>query len=289
MAQALADALSTSELQQQDDALAFEHVESFNILCVGESGLGKSTFLRDIFAHLDPTKQQEMKRRVAEQAAKVAELDDLIDRNETESKQCDDKRALELRQEKKTLRGSRDEARAALEALRADRRRQEHAVADLRLEIQALDRRVRELRGARDEEEDDDEAERLGREVLCQQAELSRQQELLTAELRRSNLDREPERGQGGGGHERGQGGGQGGGGQGGGGQGGGGQGKAAAQSGSDAGASGSGGHGSPRGSSAGQTRDVSARLIKGMPLYDGARQGLDVTLIDTPGDGDLL
>ena len=29
----------------------------------------------------------------------------------------------------------------------------------------------------------------------------------------------------------------------------------------------------------------VSARLIKGMPLYDGARQGLDVTLIDTPGD----
>ena len=58
MAQALADALSPSELQQQqDDALAFEHVESFNILCVGESGLGKSTFLRDIFAHLDPTKQ----------------------------------------------------------------------------------------------------------------------------------------------------------------------------------------------------------------------------------------
>jgi len=285
MAQALADALSPSELlQQQDDALAFEHVESFNILCVGESGLGKSTFLRDIFAHLDPTKQQELKRRVAEQAAKVAELDDLIGRNETESKQCDDKRALELRQEKKTLRGSRDEARAALEALRADRRRQEHAVADLRLEIQALDRRVRELRGARDEEEEDDEAERLGQEVLCQQAELSRQQELLTAELRRSNLDRDPERDQGGDGQERGQGGGQGGGGQGGGGHG-----SAAAQSGADAGASGSGGHGSPRGSSAGQTRDVSARLIKGMPLYDGARQGLDVTLIDTPGDGDLL
>jgi len=163
MAQALADALPPSELQQDDDALAFEHVESFNILCVGESGLGKSTFLRDIFAHLDPTKQQEMidryipgstgvsvcegasvaapcgvrvvvpttiflsnlssiylsqemKRCVAEQAAKVAELDDLIDRNETESKQCDDKRALELRQEKKTLRGGRDEARAALEA-----------------------------------------------------------------------------------------------------------------------------------------------------------------------------
>ena len=51
-----------------------------------------------------------------EQAARVAELDDLIDRNETEGKQCDDKRALELRQEKKTLRGARDEARTALDA-----------------------------------------------------------------------------------------------------------------------------------------------------------------------------
>jgi hypothetical protein len=35
---------------------------------------------------------------------------------------------------------------------------------------QALDGRVRELRGARDDEGDDDEAERLGREVLRQQA-----------------------------------------------------------------------------------------------------------------------
>ena len=34
---------------------------------------------------------------------------------------------------------------------------------------------------------------------------------------------------------------------------------------------------------------DVVERLIKEMPLYDGARQGLDVTLIDTPGYGDLL
>ena len=53
---------------------------------------------------------------MAEQAAKVAEFLDLIDRNETESKQCDDKRALELRQEKRTLRGGRDEVRASLEA-----------------------------------------------------------------------------------------------------------------------------------------------------------------------------
>lgn len=37
------------------------------------------------------------------------------------------------------------------------------------------------------------------------------------------------------------------------------------------------------------QTREVTARLIKGMPLYDGATKGLDVTLIDTPGYGDLV
>ena len=48
---AMAHALAEDEIQESaDDALAFEHIESFNILCVGESGLGKSTFLRDIFA-----------------------------------------------------------------------------------------------------------------------------------------------------------------------------------------------------------------------------------------------
>ena len=73
--------------------------------------------------------------------------------------------------------------------------------------------------------------------MLDQQAELSRQQELLAAELRRSNLDRDLDHDQGGCEQERGQGGGQGGG-------------------------SGSGRHGS----TPGQTRDVRARLIKGMP-----------------------
>lgn len=105
---AMAHALAEDEIQESaDDALAFEHIESFNILCVGESGLGKSTFLRDIFAsaelrleltlpiiqpaagplslrltrpgptwrrHLDPTKQQEMQRRVAEQVSRASTL-----------------------------------------------------------------------------------------------------------------------------------------------------------------------------------------------------------------------
>ena len=139
--------------------------------------------------------------------------------------------------------------------------------------------------------------------MLGQQAELSRQQELLAAELRRSNLDRDLDRDQAGGDQRGGdQGGGEGGGGEGdggeggegegGGGEGGGGEGDAAAQQpDSGGGGSGSGRYGklaplwearsqlqhgcSGRywSSAPGQTRDVSARLIKGMPLYDGARQ----------------
>ena len=55
MAQALADALSPAELQQ-DDALTFEHIESFNILCVGESGLYERlawlAAARNLYSHL---------------------------------------------------------------------------------------------------------------------------------------------------------------------------------------------------------------------------------------------
>ena len=87
MAQVLAD-------RDDGDALAFEHKESFNILCAGESRLGKSTFLRNIFAHVDPTKQQEMKLRVAEQERTVIELEDHIGRITKMSRQCDDKRVL---------------------------------------------------------------------------------------------------------------------------------------------------------------------------------------------------
>ena len=55
MAQALAEGVLAADVRGSDasddgDALAFEHVESFNMLCVGESGLGKSTFLRDVCA-----------------------------------------------------------------------------------------------------------------------------------------------------------------------------------------------------------------------------------------------
>ena len=222
------------------DSLAFEHVEAFNLLCVGESGLGKSTFLRDVFAHLDPTKIHQMKRRVAQQKAVVDSLEDAIRRNEQESKQCDDQKALTLRDERSTLKAKRDEALTELSTLRQDKRRQEEAVAELRREIQAFDEKLTDLRSRRDAEDDDDEAKALGQQVLQEQEALKQRCATLASELRRSNLDKESdkedER------QEKGQ-----------------------------------------------QTTEITARLIEGMPLFDGARQALDVTLIDTPGYGDML
>ncbi|KOO33138.1 cbn-unc-59 protein, partial [Chrysochromulina tobinii] len=182
------------------DALAFKSIESFNILCVGESGLGKSTFLRDIFAHLDPTKFHEARRRVAAQRDVVHALEDAIRRNEQESRQCDDTRALQLREERVALKARRDEARAALDELRQQKRQQEQTVAQLRTEIAELEHLLCELRRRRDAEEDDEAATRIGHE-----------------------------------------------------------------------------------------TTEVSCRLIKEMPLFEGSRHGLDVTLIDTPGYGDVL
>ena len=228
------------------DALAFKSIESFNILCVGESGLGKSTFLRDIFAHLDPTKFHEARRRVAAQRDVVHALEDAIRRNEQESRQCDDTRALQLREERVALKARRDEARAALDELRQQKRQQEQTVAQLRTEIAELQHHVDELRRRRSAEEDAEAKKRIGHEVIAQQRALEQRQRQLHLELRRSNLDRDAE----GGGAEEG----------------------------------GSGGGRRPR-----QTTEVSCRLIKEMPLFEGSRHGLDVTLIDTPGYGDVL
>ena len=233
------------------DALAFKSIESFNILCVGESGLGKSTFLRDIFAHLDPTKFHEARRRVAAQCDVVHALEDAIRRNEQESRQCDDTRALHLREERVALKARRDEARATLDELRQQKRQQEQTVAQLRTEIAELEHLLCELRRRRDAEEDDKEATRIGHEVIAQQRALEQRQRQLHLELRRSNLDRDAE----GGGAEEG----------------------------------GGGGGGSGGGRRPSQTTEVSCRLIKEMPLFEGSRHGLDVTLIDTPGYGDVL
>jgi len=231
-------------VEEDEDGLALEHIESFNLLCAGESGLGKSTFLRNIFAHVDPTKLHEMRRRVAEQSNALVSLEDAIRRNEQESRQCDDTRSLQLREEKAALKVKRDEARAALERLRQARREQEQAVSALRADIYTLDLAHMALGVLRDAEEDDGVASRLGHEVIVLQGELKGLQQQLAAELRRSNLDKEEDE---------------------------------------TAGGAEGGGHSSK------QTTEVTARLIKEMPLFDGSRSGLDVSLIDTPGYGDLL
>ena len=75
------------DITEDADALAFEHVEKFNLMCVGESGLGKSTFLRNIFDHLEPSKLHEMRRLVAAQVEFVKSLEDKIARNEHEVRQ----------------------------------------------------------------------------------------------------------------------------------------------------------------------------------------------------------
>jgi len=235
--------LNNMQLLVDANATAFEHCENFNLLCVGESGLGKSTFLRDIFAHLDPTKQHEIKRRVAEQAKEVNELKDLIERNAKESHQCDDKRSLELMAEKKRLQARESAANQKLEGLQQEERQTEQAVAELRSEIEVLDEALGQLRRQRDDamiQEENEEAERLGHAVVAKQEELIRKRKALAAEqhnaLHRSNGE-----------HESG-----------------------AAEAGS-------------------QTKEVTTRLIKGMPLFAGSKRSLDVTLIDTPGYGDLL
>lgn len=225
------------EAEGDGEALKLEHVESFNIACVGESGLGKSTFLRDLFAHLDPTKLHALRRKMGAQIDKVRDLEDKIARNEQESRHCDDKTALELREEKQRLKDLLVTEREALGALRQAKHEQERAVRELKAEIKELEGQLGELRSRREAEEDHDAARALGHEVLKQDAALKEKRDHLAQELRRSNLDKD---------------------------------------------------EGSCATPPLGQTMEVTSRLIKEMPLYHGAQQGLDVTLIDTPGYGDL-
>ena len=227
----MAQELAEEEDRQDDGIMVFEHIESFNLLCAGESGLGKSTFLRNSFAHLDPTKWHEMKRQVAEKNEELRSLEEKIHRNEQESRQCDDRRSWQLREDKRELKVSRDEAQSALNDLLCEMRQQELAVTELRAEISQLEAKIRVHRSARDEEENDELASRMGQEVITLNLELMRMQSQLAAELRRENLDIDGGR----------------------------------------------------------QTTTIEPRVIREMPLFHGSKQGLEVTLIDAPGYGDLL
>jgi len=220
------------ERDEAEDSLKV--LESFNIMMVGESGLGKSTAQRNIFSHLDPTKLQEMKRRIAAQKEAVSALRESMERNRQEAKRCDDTRSMQLREEFEQLKIQVIEAEALLEEQRREKHRQALAVDALRQQIAELMERQKELREERDAVGTSfDEAQRLGTEVLELQVELRTKQEALADELRKGQLDR-------------------------------------------------------PTDGVIAQTTDVVPRLIEGMPLYAGAKEGLDVTLIDTPGYGDL-
>ena len=171
----MAEQLMTSEAHHLDvtsDALDFEHLESFNLLCAGESGLGKSTFLRNLFSHLDPTKQHVLRRRVATAREALEEREDAVARNEQERRICDDQRSVELIKLKRALVAERaealDELTAAIRELDAHRL----SVLRLRAEVACLDASLADARAGRDAEADHDAAEGLGEEVTRPRAAL---------------------------------------------------------------------------------------------------------------------
>ena len=74
---AMAQALDTPSLLpsvQEEPVVPIRAKHSFNIMFVGESGLGKSTFQRDIFHDLDPTWMAESDLQISVQVERRATL-----------------------------------------------------------------------------------------------------------------------------------------------------------------------------------------------------------------------
>ena len=144
------DAPGTTLLSLDSDTVALNHIESFNILLVGESGLGKTTFTRDLFSHVDPTKDQEAQRLVEEQHARIEALEDKRRRNKQESCECDDERSLVLIEERETLDSALLKEQEALREQKQQMQRQKEVVASLKAEVHELQGRHKELRRQRD-------------------------------------------------------------------------------------------------------------------------------------------
>ena len=218
--------------QSDDDKLTpkLEHIESFNIACVGESGLGKSTLLRSIFAHLEATKVMEMKGLIEKQQDEVQDIEDRIRRNTHESSTCeDDNRSLELLEGKRKLRKRYEEADGELRRLKDALHIYQGEVASLNAEICELEEQRKQLRQQRDAKEDLE----LGRQITELNKLLQQKCRDLRARKHRHNLDLE--------------------------------------------------------GANRRQTTKVETRTIESMPLYEGAKEGLEVTMIDMPGYGDIM
>lgn len=229
------DALT--EETNPEDQLKVEH--SFNIMFVGESGQGKSTLVRDMFNHLDPSKIQESNRLIAAQTQLRDETRDKRARNLQEAKLCDDKRSLELITERKKLDEQLKEIEAKLMELKRNHSAQRKAVSAITDELKQVTARQDSLRAMRDragEEGKDEDATRCAEEVI----ELEKEREALEAKLKaekRTTIDKDEKETQ---------------------------QGLMT------------------------QTLKVERRVIRGMPLYPGAKEGIDLGLIDIPGWGDV-
>ena len=231
--------VAAQDLDLNPDALSFDHIESFNVLVAGESGLGKSTFLRNLFAHLDPTKQHQMKRRLAAARKELSEAEAAVKRNEQASRDMkeNDTRSRTLRKILVTL---KDDARKASEKVVAAHEElieARRSLECLQKEKEVIVAELKQVRTRREAEEDDDTADQLGEEAEALAKKRDQKNEEIMAELHKTNLDNE----------------------------------KAVDKR-------------------SKQTSKIEARLIEGLPLLArGKRQALDVTLIDTPGYGDVV
>jgi len=207
--------------------------ESFNILFVGESGLGKSTLQADIFRELDPMDVQALKQKIAEKRKIIDDVVDQKHRTEREIQMAkaeeDDQRGFRLREEQEELKQQMETEERELARLRVD--------LSSRLDYEVgLRREIRELREASNKERELGGKQNflaagvLKREVECLEDELiSLCQSIPSTRASGGPIDTQQ------------------------------------------------------------QTLDVQTRHLRSMPLYHGAREALDVELIDTPGYGDLV
>lgn len=219
-------------LPEHDQSVqTLEHVENFNLMVAGESGLGKSTLLRCLFAHLEPTKTLEMKKAIAEKQTEVDRLKYWITRNTQAQFECsgdNDERSLELLEEKRKLRTDCDAAEQELKHLKEEKSKHDEEVARLAKEVDEIDRDLTELRRQRDQSEDVE----LAKQIVDRSKQYLETRNKYSAQLHRQNLD--------------------------------------------------------PDESKASQTLKIEECTIESMPLYEGAKDGLEVTKIDMPGYGDL-
>ena len=125
--------------------------ETFNIMFVGQSGLGKSTCQANIFRHLDPTWQHQAMRDIEtrrEQAMQICERLERLGDDESffVNQKSDDERAAELFRERKEETAVLNTAIKALHEAQAEYGRQEQEMEELERSIEDVEAKQKALR-----------------------------------------------------------------------------------------------------------------------------------------------